>query len=54
MGRSGVLLVDPELLLEELELPEEPGVPDLPELEDFFLSLLLFEELLFPELVLPE
>ena len=46
--------MDPELLFEDLELPEEPGVPDLPELlEDFFLSLLLFEGW-FPELVLPE
>ena len=47
--------MDPELLFEDPELPEEPGVPDLPELlEDFFLLLLLFEELWFPELVLPE
>ena len=50
--------MDPELLLDdELELPEEPELPellDLPELLEDFLSLLLFNELLFLELLLPE
>ena len=51
--------MDPELLLDDKpELPEEPELPELPVLpellEDFFLSLLLFDELLFPELLLLE
>ena len=57
--RSEDFLVDPELLLdEEPDLPEEPELPELPDLpellEDFFLSLLLFDKLLFLELLLPE